>query len=58
MKCEKCGKGPADGVSVYRVNEKGVKGIWRCVNHLEPEKHPAPDTETVKLVNILEEWNK
>lgn len=54
MKCDKCGKGPQDGVSLYRVNEKGVPGKWRCEKHLDPSKHPAPDTETEKLVKTLE----
>lgn len=33
MKCEICGKGPQDGTTIYRANEKGVKGIWRCARH-------------------------
>ena len=54
MKCEKCGKGPQDGISLYRINEKGVPGKWCCEKHLDPNKHPAPDPETVRLVKILE----
>ena len=23
-----------DGVTIYRANDKGVKGIWRCEMHL------------------------
>ena len=33
MKCEICNRGPMDGVTIYRANEKGVKGIWRCSDH-------------------------
>ena len=38
MKCEICGRGPADGVTVYRANEKGVRGVWRC------ERHPCAES--------------
>lgn len=31
--CEICKRGPAQGVSVYRCNEKGITGIWRCDKH-------------------------
>lgn len=32
MSCDKCGANPATDstVALKRVNEKGVKGIWRC----------------------------
>jgi hypothetical protein len=33
MKCEICGRGPANGFDIFRANEKGVKGIWRCKDH-------------------------
>lgn len=33
IQCEICKKGPAQGISVYRSNEKGVKGTWRCAAH-------------------------
>lgn len=33
MKCEVCERGPSDGVTLHRQNEKGVKGIWRCEDH-------------------------
>ncbi len=33
MKCTICGKGPMHGVTVYRMNEKGVAGIWACWDH-------------------------
>ena len=36
MKCEVCGYGPEEGLSIFRVNPKGVTGIWRCREHLAP----------------------
>ena len=33
IRCEICNRGPMQGVTVYRANEKGVKGIWRCADH-------------------------
>lgn len=29
-KCHKCGRTPAGGFHLVRVNEKGVEGIWKC----------------------------
>lgn len=55
MRCEVCNRGPAPdagGVTVHRVNELGVSGIWRCKEHLTPEQ--MPDEETLRLVEILE----
>jgi hypothetical protein len=53
IECEFCGKGPADGTSVFRVNRKGEKGIWRCRPHLDKQ----PDPETSRVVEILEKGN-
>lgn len=34
MKCEICGKSPADGeTTLFRQNAKGQSGIWRCEEH-------------------------
>jgi len=52
--CEICGKGPVDGVTMWRVNEKGVPGIWRCRAHLTIEQADKQDPETVRLVNIID----
>lgn len=57
MKCEICGLGPAEeqgGITVYRVNEKGVKGIWRCEKCLTPEQRAKIDPEAWRLTEILE----
>lgn len=53
MKCEWCGKGPQDGVSLYRINEKGVPGIWRC----EADLDRRPDEDVAELVGIIEAAN-
>jgi len=50
MKCITCGKGPADGTSVYRQNAKGVAGIWACEEHSKPV-----DPGLVELVHTLEQ---
>ena len=53
MTCEVCGRGPLPqhgGISVFRQNEKGVKGIWRCAVHVT-----APvDPEVAEIVVALE----
>ena len=53
MKCEWCGLRPQDGVSLYRVNEKGVPGIWRCEKDLDRK----PPEDVVEIVAILESAN-
>ena len=51
LKCEICAKGPKENVTLFRINEKGVPGIWRCVKHLNSIK---PDKEVVKIVNTIQ----
>lgn len=58
MKCEICNKGPMDGVSIHRVNEYGVAGIWRCEQHLTPEQAARLDPETIRIVKIIENHQK
>ena len=50
MKCEWCGLGPHDGITVFRVNEKGVPGIWRCEKDLDRK----PPDDVAEIVAILE----
>lgn len=50
MKCEICGKGPQDGVTVFRQNPKGEKGIWHCAEH----NAAKVDSEVVAVVEVLE----
>lgn len=49
MKCEICGMGPEKGVTVYRQNDLGEVGRWRCVDH----NQVIVDPETQRLVNVL-----
>jgi hypothetical protein len=41
ISCEICGRGPANGTTVYRANEKGVPGIWRCAAHVNERAFAA-----------------
>jgi hypothetical protein len=54
MKCEVCRRGPEDGISLYRENGYGVKGIWRCKDHRTKEPNP----EVQEIVNIIEKHNE
>lgn len=39
-----------DGTTLVRVNEKGIKGIWRCKKCLTPEqrrKYLDPELKTI-----------
>jgi hypothetical protein len=40
-------------VSLYRINEKGVPGIWACMKHLKQTGAPV-DPELDELVRVLE----
>jgi hypothetical protein len=35
MRCLFCGKSPAEGVAVFRVNAKGQPGVWACEKHIK-----------------------
>jgi hypothetical protein len=54
--CCVCHKGPLPeqgGVSIYRINAKGVDGIYACEQHL-PQTDAAPlDSEIKEIVNII-----
>jgi hypothetical protein len=50
MKCGICGKGPADGVTLYRQNAKGQQGVWACEEH---RLMPA-DPQVQEVVDIVE----
>ena len=45
LKCHVCGKGPADGTTVYRQNVKGEIGIWACEAHNLFK--PSPEVKTI-----------
>jgi hypothetical protein len=53
--CEICGNGLQDGVSLYRANETGVTGIWRCSAHPNVESFTNEhDEETAAIERALE----
>lgn len=59
MECEICKRNvPKDGVTLHRVNPTGVKGIWRCTEHLTAEQRQNIDPEVVNIVRIVEEDNR
>lgn len=35
MHCLFCGRGPAQGVNLFRVNAKGRLGVWACDEHIK-----------------------
>ena len=45
MECEVCHKSASEGVDLYRVNEKGISGLWRCLAHME--KDPPADVRRI-----------
>jgi hypothetical protein len=49
--CEVCGQEPSNGgVTLFRVNEVGVRGVWRCRAH---GGRPADDV-TADVVDTIE----
>ncbi len=54
MKCEVCDKGPQEGVTIYRVNPKGVKGIWRCPLHLTNDQAEKIDSTVITICTAVE----
>ena len=51
LKCEVCGQGPAQGVTLFRVGPKGQPTThWRC----EPDLATAPDPELAQTVATIE----
>ncbi len=50
MQCLVCEKGPEVGVTVYRQNEKGQKGVWACERHRVARIEPSVDS----IVRIIE----
>lgn len=52
MKCLFCQKGPAQGVSLFRVNAKGQPGVWACERHIG-QTDSQPNADVATLVNAL-----
>ena len=54
MKCSVCGKAPPkDEVTLWRVNEKGVPGVWHCGECLSLKERRARDPELVDLTDLI-----
>ena len=54
MHCSVCGKyPPRDPVTLWRVNPKGVPGIWHCNHCLTPSERRKLDPELVHLDDII-----
>lgn len=54
IKCEICGKGPSPergGITVYRANEKGKNGIWRCAQHPSKESFDRQNDPAIAAVD-------
>jgi hypothetical protein len=57
MECEICKRTVTqDSVTLHRINEKGVKGIWRCETHLPPGFVFDPVVQDIG--RIIEEDNR
>lgn len=54
IECEVCHKTPLrDGIAVYRINETGVAGLFRCEDHM----NSAIDPVVLDIVHIIEDDN-
>jgi hypothetical protein len=51
--CIFCRKGPADGVSLFRINAKGQPGVWACRPHMKRTDATIPE-EVGDIVSIIE----
>jgi len=52
MKCCLCSRS-APTNTLYRVNEKGVPGIWACEIHIDSFPDKAPSEEINQIVAAL-----
>lgn len=43
FECAVCGRGPSDGITVYRMNAKGEPGLWACNEHKDHFDGRIPD---------------
>lgn len=55
MKCAICKKGPMQGVAVFRINKKGVPGLWACRKHASQTDAPPIDPDVDAIVCALKE---
>jgi hypothetical protein len=52
VNCLFCQKGPAQGVSLFRVNAKGQPGVWACERHIG-QTDAAVDAEVRDIAAAL-----
>jgi hypothetical protein len=50
--CLFCRKGPAQGVSVHRINAKGQPGVWACQAHIG-QTDATRDLEGERIADII-----
>lgn len=50
IKCDRCG---AKNRPLFRVNEKGVPGVWTCGACLRPRDDPEPDPVVKGIANLI-----
>ena len=53
MKCVICKKGISEGLTLYRINAKGVAGLWACTKHVAHTDAPPLDPDLVHLVETI-----
>lgn len=53
MKCCICQKGLSEGVTLHRVNEKGVAGIWACSKHYKQTDGKPIDPDVALIVKAI-----
>lgn len=56
MKCFKCEKTLKESGGLFRVNEKGVPGIFGCIVCVPENKRPDVDVEAI--TSIIDKENK
>ena len=60
MRCMMCGTDPSvGGAAVYRLNDKGRKGVWACEAHYADAKaqyFPDDDPEAPAAMRV--DWDK
>lgn len=56
IKCAVCGKGPIEGVTLYRTGNKGPgeNPFWKCPEHIEQYK---VDPAVKELTETIEKGN-
>ena len=51
--CAVCGRGPAGGTSIFRMNAKGQPGLWACNEHKDQFDARVPE-DVMQVVRTLE----